>query len=289
MKTEKPIRLLAMDLDETLLGSDKHVSKENREALAKARAAGIHTVIATGRPWFSFRQTLQEIGTDNLEDEYSISLNGGAIVANSSGDPVYVKGLPYERIAELFEKGRKYPAAVHVNTLDQAYGWNLSEDERAFLKGRLPIIELEAPDLQPYQKETFVKILFGSLDPNILHSIKEDLGKDADDLDVSFSSGRYVEFNARGVTKGSGLKALADLLGLDLLECAAIGDHMNDLAMIEEAGLGIAVANAVDPIKEVADYITAADHNHGAIAEAVGYILQRNRRLSQSDSSVEQV
>lgn len=76
------IKLLALDLDETLLSNDKHVSKENIAALKKARENGIHTVIATGRPWFSFHETLEEIGTRHLKDEYSISLNGGAIVEN---------------------------------------------------------------------------------------------------------------------------------------------------------------------------------------------------------------
>lgn len=280
------IKLLAIDLDETLLSSDKHVSKENVTALQKARKNGIHTVIATGRPWFSFCETLEEIGTRYLKDEYAISLNGGAIVENESGKILALDGLDYPTTKMLFEQALlDENLCIHVNTTEKAYGWNLNEDEREFLKGRLDIIELDHPDLSDHQNEHFVKVLYGNTNIPYLQNILEAMQNKAGDFDVSFSSSRYLEFNKKGVNKGSGLQKLADLLGIDILETAAIGDHANDLEMIKRAGLGIAVNNAIDEVKAVAQYVTSHDHDHHAIAEAVEYILELNRKEQQANTA----
>lgn len=273
------IKLLALDLDETLLSSDKHVSKENVTALQKARENGIHTVIATGRPWFSFVETLEEIGTRHLQDEVSITLNGGAIVENESGKILALDGLDYPTANMLFKHAIADPnLCIHVNTTDQAYGWNLNDDEREFLIGRLDIIELEQPDLFDHRDEHFVKVLYGNTDIPYLENILEQMKSVSGDFDVSFSSSRYLESNKKGVNKGSGLKKLAKMMNIDISETAAIGDHANDLEMIKTAGLGIAVSNAIDEVKAAAKYITTNDHNHHAVAEAVEYILKLNQQ-----------
>lgn len=280
------IKLLALDLDETLLSSDKHVSKENIAALQKARENGIHTVIATGRPWFSFHNTLEEIGTRNIKNEYSISLNGGAIVENENGNVIALDGLDYPTVNLLFQRALSdQNLCIHINTTDTAYGWNLNDDEREFLKGRLDIVELEKPDLSDHQNEHFVKVLYGNTNMNYLQNILAEMNNVSGDFDVSFSSSRYLEFNKKGVNKGSGLKKLAQMLEIDISQTAAIGDHANDLEMIKTAGLGIAVANAIDEVKEAAKYITTHDHDHHAVAEAVEYILKQNQKEQESNTA----
>lgn len=270
------IKLIAMDLDETLLNDDKQVSIENQKALKQAQKAGIQTVIATGRPWFSFRHTLEQIGTADQADGLSISLNGGALVKNTNGHPISVHGLSYKMADFLFQQALNFDICVHINTVDKAYGWNLGDNERQFLKGRLDIIELDKPDLSFLKDEPIVKILYGSLNFEDLQRIAVHLSPCTKDLDVSFSSNRYIEFNAGGIHKGQGLKDLADCYGLSLSECAAIGDNLNDVTMIEMAGLGIAMANAKDELKEKAGWITLRDYNHDGLAQAVEYILERN-------------
>lgn len=280
------IKLLALDLDETLLSNDKHVSKENIAALKKARENGIHTVIATGRPWFSFHETLEEIGTRHLKDEYSISLNGGAIVENENGKIIELDGLDYPTTNMLFQRALSdQNLCIHVNTTDTAYGWNLNDDERKFLKGRLEIIELKNPDLSAHQDEHFVKVLYGNTNINYLQNILEEMNTISGDFDVSFSSSRYLEFNKKGVNKGSGLKKLSKILDIDISQTAAIGDHANDLEMIKTAGLGIAVANAIDELKEAAKYITTHDYDHHAVAEAVEYILELNKKEREANQT----
>ena len=90
-----------------------------------------------------------------------------------------------------------------------------------------------------------------------------------DVLEISYSSNRYIEFNPKGVNKGAALRTLADHLSIPMNETIAIGDNINDLAMIREAELGIAVANAVPTRKEAAQHTTIEDHEQSAVAEVI--------------------
>ena len=109
------------------------------------------------------------------------------------------------------------------------------------------------------------------------YSIEDDLKDITGDLDVSYSSNRYIEFNHQGVNKGQGLKKLADILSVDIKETIAIGDNFNDLSMIKVAGLGVGVQNTVEDMKKECDVITKATNNENAVAEVINkYILGTN-------------
>ena len=111
-------------------------------------------------------------------------------------------------------------------------------------------------------------------DYGYLKKIEDDLKDITGDLDVSYSSNRYIEFNHQGVNKGQGLKKLADILGVDIKETIAIGDNFNDLSMIKVAGLGVGVQNTVEDMKKECDVITKATNNENAVAEVINkYIL----------------
>ena len=88
-------------------------------------------------------------------------------------------------------------------------------------------------------------------------------------MDVSYSANRYIEFNPKGVNKGQGLLKLASILGVDRKDTIAIGDNLNDLSMILDAGLGAGVANTLPDMKDQCDYITENDFRHDAIAEVI--------------------
>ena len=109
------------------------------------------------------------------------------------------------------------------------------------------------------------------------YSIEDDLKDITGDLDVSYSSNRYIEFNHQGVNKGQGLKKLADILGVDIKDTIAIGDNFNDLSMIKVAGLGVGVQNTVEDMKKECNVITKATNNENAVAEVINkYILGTN-------------
>ena len=111
---------------------------------------------------------------------------------------------------------------------------------------------------------------------NYLHRIAAELGPITQELDISYSSNRYLEFNRKGVNKGAGLMKLAEQLRVPIEETIAIGDNFNDLSMIQAAGVGVGVANVNPAMKEQCDYITQADNNHGAVAEAIDHFIFNN-------------
>lgn len=270
------IRLVACDLDETLLKDDKTAGKENARAIAQAEDAGVRFVLCTGRPYYAIEPTQKELGFHDEAGRYSITCNGSAIYENKNHRLLHCDGISWELANAFFQEGLKHDVCIQVFTLDDTYAWNPDEDEYAYIRGRMSFQALEQPDIDFLKDASILKILYQRADMDYLHEVEKQVRHLSGDCDVSFSSGRYLEFNKKGVNKGSGMLWLADKLGIDQSETMAIGDSLNDLAMIEDAAIGVGVANCDDSIRSAADVITKADHNHGAVAEALNeYVLNR--------------
>ena len=273
-------RLIASDLDETLLDSAHHVPERVRRAVAAARELGVRFVPATGRPAPSVAPTLDELGLLGTPDEYVIAFNGGVLTENCSPDqPITRCQLPRDVARALYERGVELGLCVHAYTLGPLFVYNYVPEERAHIEGRLDIVETSARALdEAVGDRDVVKVLYMSLDMGRLRSIREDFAAEGliYGLDVCYSSNRYLEFNAAGVNKGVGLMDLAARLGIARDEVMAIGDNSNDVAMLRAAGLGVAVANASEEAVAAADYVCEADNNAGGVAEAIErFVLRR--------------
>ena len=222
-------RLIASDLDETLLDDSHHVPERVRRAVAAARQLGVRFVPATGRPFGSVDVTLSELGLLGQKGEYVISFNGGVITENSSGVPLTTCSLPRETAERLYSYGVERNICMHVNTLDPVYLYNYVPEERAYIEGRMNIVETFGPTLDAIYDagQIVVKIIYMSLDLNYLRSVERELAAAGvtDGLDVYYSGNRYLEFNAPGVNKGAGLLELARRLGIPREETMAIGDN----------------------------------------------------------------
>ena len=262
-------RIIACDLDETLLCTDRTVSQKNIEAITAARKAGVRFVPATGRGFASVQRTLKELGLWNEEGEYVISFNGGAITENRENRLLSVSGMDFARAEELYRRGMTYDVCVHVYTIDTVYIHNINQGEIDFLNQRMAYKDFPDEDLSALQGQTILKVLYQNTDYNYLRQIQQELLDTTRQLDVSFSSNRYIEFNQQGVNKGAGLRKLAELLGVDIKDTIAIGDNWNDFPMIREAGLGIGVANTIADMKAECDHITRATCDEDAIAEVI--------------------
>ena len=260
-------RLIVSDLDETLLRSDKTVSPADREAIAEAGRRGVKFVPASGRGFKSIAKTLKELDLYGKADEYVISFNGGAVTENRGERVLYHRGLPFEEAEELYRRGQDYD--VHVYTLDTVYVYHFFPGEQAFLRGRMEVEEVSHTTLDFLRGQEIIKVLYTNTDHAYLTSIARDLESLTGDMDVSYSSGRYLEFNPAGVNKGAGLRKLAGILGIDMRDTIAVGDNYNDITMIEAAGLGVGVANTVEELKPRCDFVTEATHEESAIAEVI--------------------
>lgn len=262
-------KLLAIDLDETLLTTEKTVSKRNVEALKKADAMGVRIVIATGRGIVTVQDTLEAIGFDNKENEYVISFNGGAVTENKGTEFLYTDGLSFEFANELYQRGLDYDVCMQVYTKEDIFAYNYIEEERAHLEPDIQVTEIFDENLDFLKDTEIIKILFMNLDLVYLRKVEADLADLTVDSDVSYSSGRYIEFNHKGVNKGAALEFLADRLGIDMSETLAIGDNYNDWSMFKVAGLSVGVANMVDELRGEVDYISDKTNDEDAVAAII--------------------
>lgn len=264
-------RIIACDLDETLLDDAGHVPARVRDAVAAAHEAGTHFVIATGRPYVSAGGVLRELGLYGQRGEYVISFNGGVITENDDMRPLTTCSLPRATADALYAYGVAHDLCIHVYALETVYIKNFRPEERAYVAGRMETEETHEDTLAFMGERPVVKLLFMSIDPDALHRAERELAASGvtDGLEVCYSSNRYLEFNAPGINKGAGLLELARRLGVPHEETMAIGDNSNDVPMIADAGLGVAVANATAEAKAAADYVCEGDNNAGAVAEAL--------------------
>ena len=269
-------KIIACDLDETLIRTDRVISEVDKEAIRKAGELGVKFVPTTGRGFNTVDGTLSDLGLLGKENEYVISYNGGAITENKGNKLLHYEGITFELASELYKRGLNYDVCIHVYTKSDIYVYNLIQEEIEYLAGRQKMTEIFSDNIDFLKGQEIVKCLYMNTDRTYLQQIEEELKDITQDVDVSYSSNRYIEFNHKGVNKGAGLKALADLLGVDMEDTIAIGDNLNDLSMIKLAGLGVGVANAVESMKRDCDYITSATCNENAVAEVINkFILKK--------------
>ncbi len=262
-------KLIACDLDETLLSLDNTVSKRNVDAIQKAADLGVKFVLATGRGFPTVQETLKEIGLYQKADEYVISFNGGAVTENKDNQILHLRSIDFDFASQMYAIGQNYDVCIHVYTKEDVYVYNYVEEERAHLETKMDVIETFETDLDFLKDEEIVKILYMNTDVSYLEQIEKEVAHLTENCDVSYSSNRYLEFNAKGANKGAGLAFLADHLGIELNETIAIGDNHNDLAMLKKAGLAVGVQNIVPELKEEADYLAHATHEEDAIHEVI--------------------
>lgn len=263
-------KLILSDLDETLL-VNHHVPNFNVEAIKKAREQGVKFVPATGRAFNMIGEILKEIDAYQKEDEYSICFNGGLIVENKDNKILHFEGLGFTITKELFEVARRYDVCVLIFTLDCCYIFNADPDEvQRKTDQKAPFKVIDEYDMDFLKNDKIAKILFERRDMEYLMSIKKELYPTyKEKAAMSFSSNRYLEFNALGVDKGSGLKWLSHYLNIPIEQCVAVGDNYNDLEMIEVAGLGACVSSSNDDIKKASDVVLKKDYFEGAIKELI--------------------
>lgn len=265
------IKLIASDLDETLLGPGSRVVEENLRAVKKCQELGIKFVPATGRGFYSLRQTLEELGQADQAGQYTICYNGGAVFENKGPRLISFTGMDGDLVEKIFKRGQELGLGMHIYTEDQVYGYQLTQEEIAFCQGRADFATLPGGDLTVLRASgaRFAKILYVDTDFLRLKKLRKDLADFEKVSELSFSSNRYLEFNPPKVNKEAGLKKLCQELGYQLDETMAIGDSFNDLAMIKAAGTGVGVANVSPEMRADCDKITEKTFDQGAVAEAI--------------------
>lgn len=264
-----PIRLLACDLDNTLLSPDREIDPENVAAIHRAVEAGIQVVLASGRIQTSIRIFAEQLG-----------LTGPLIACNGS-DGVYVGGQPifHRRLDPRAVRAiLSYCAAmgVQANAYTATQVFFVTESSWAEeYESRVRSVRPGSIDLESACSLDVSKVLVID-DAERIPEHRSAISNLIKGIPVRWteSEPEYLEFLPDGVSKGTALATVAEHLGIAQVETAAIGDYLNDLEMIEWAGIGAAVANAHPEVAAVANKHVSS-HDHHGVAEFIDFLLSQ--------------
>lgn len=276
------IRLIAIDMDGTLLDEEKRLSERNRQALETCIRRGIYIVPATGRPAGGIPEAVRTIPGVR----YGILTNGAKVEDLETGKRIAEAQIGWQRAVEVLEFLSAYPAAYdpYINGRGKMEGRFRDHLDQYGLPPAMQKLVLSTRDqvedeiaLVRENRLSVEKINIFTADPTLRQYLWEQLAQ-WEDLIVTSSLEYNLEINAAAATKGSGLLCLARHLGLKQEQTMAIGDGSNDLSMIQAAGVGVAMENAMEMLKEQADYITASNEQDGVAVAIEHFILSHPER-----------
>ncbi len=265
------IKLLAIDLDDTLLTEQLTISAENRAAVRAAEEAGVKVLLASGRTLFSMRDYSRELGLWEREG-FLIANNGATVLSTLQGETILQKTLPAEIGLAAWKIVDKYGITM------QYYG-----DGEIFCSGPSSYTEKDCeltgqvwhqlPSFEAAIKIPRTKFVVPG-DPKILPAVEAELKKHiGDQANIFISKPYFLEILRNDADKGTALEFVAHELSIPRDQVMAIGDSMNDFGMVKWAGTGVAVANAHETVKAAADFITTRDHQRNAVAEAIKHFI----------------
>ena len=272
-------KIIALDLDGTLLDSAKNLSARNRAALEKAATRGAFIVPTTGRFFGMMPPCIRDLPFVR----YAITINGAQAYDRMTDSAIVREEIPLATALALMEMLDRYD--VIYDCYRSNWGWMSSAlqakaeayatDEhylRMVLDFRNPVPELKAHLRETAAKGDVQKVMmFVRNDPaagaaDELAAIRREVAEKFPDIVTTSSTWNNLEFNISTAHKGRALERLAQHLGFTLADCAAFGDGLNDLTMVEAAGLGVAMGNAVNEVKAVAKTIAPTNDEDGVAA-----------------------
>lgn len=266
-------RMIATDLDDTLLNGDSEISARNKEAILSAVARGVRFVIATGRMFKTSMPYIEDLGLDG--DCPLINYHGALIKRSKSGEIIFHKPLGNNLAVAVAEEAERQDCHVSLFIDDNLYISGESEYSRYYQS--LAKIDLEeVGKLSLYLKKN-------GFDPSKMSIIRWDGRIDEIEAGLKGSFGKklsilqsrpyFLEITDQQATKGQTLRWLAEQEGIGAEEIIAFGDGHNDLDMLKYAGLGVAVANARSEVLAAADLVTSSNEKDGVAEVIEKYIL----------------
>lgn len=269
-------KLICIDMDGTLLNEKHEVSEFNKEMIKRATEIGVKVAITTGRIFANARMYSNIIGVKTP----IIASNGAYIREPDKDDVIYQSTLSESQIKKIISVVRKYDFPVYMNTFDTVISEKIVDGNHGY---KLINSEVDEQWRIKFDEELNFDEAYSKYGDMILKSIfinestnheklmeaKKEISK-FDDIEVVSSWANNFEIMAKGTSKGKAVEKLAEILGISREEVICIGDSENDLSMIEFAGLGVAMGNADDAIKEKANYVTDTNTNSG-----VGKVIEK--------------
>lgn len=279
MYSNKPkIKLIALDMDGTLFNNRLEITEENKKQIKAAIASGVHVIISTGRPYVALPvEELAELGI-----RYAITSNGAGIYRLPEKECVFSNCMPEELVISIirylqtkdiqydaFIDGNRYREIDRQPIVDRLL--QFPEATRAFVKSNAAFVD----DLADFISERHLNVQKMTINfyplPDGSFCDREDVWNYlTSNPQVTASCGGYknIEFTLSGTTKAVGLKFLADFLEVPMEETMACGDSLNDMDIMQAAAIGVAMENADENVKAIADFVTK-NNNESGVAYAI--------------------
>ncbi len=263
-------KLIAIDMDGTFLNEENELIEENLKAVKKAIEKGCKVMIATGRSGESLKTYADKLQFDSPFIVY----NGAGYKHLDTKEYIYRCDVPYETAKKVYEKGIELGICVLVWADDTLYVTGLGEYMSYYTNN--PYFKYEKLENFEILKDKGIhKVLFSD-NPERIRETYELLKENVfEGLNISISIPKILEFYNINVSKGLAVLKYATELGIKQEEIICIGDGMNDLSMIEMAGLGVAMGNACDELKAVANYVTKTNTECG-VAHVINEFVLKN-------------
>ncbi|WP_392553273.1 sugar-phosphatase [Orbus wheelerorum] len=257
------IKLIAIDLDGTLLNSHHQVSNRIKTAIANATHKGVHIVLASGRPYTGIKQYLAELGL-NSREHFCISNNGSLIHQADTGEHLNEFLLDFESYQELEQLSHQIDVSIHALGDDKMFTSNRHIGQYTVHDAYLtqtPLFYCPADEMDP--SSSFSKVMF-SAQPELLTLAESKIPSHFyQKYTLVRSTPFFLECLNLGANKGIAMQVVADKLKINHDEMMCIGDQNNDLPMFDYAKYKIAMGNASDAIKDKATFVTTSNDEDG--------------------------
>ncbi len=262
-------KIFFFDLDGTLLNRDKRITTRTLEALRQFTEAGNYFCINTGRALDSAKAVYHDLKLD-FKGSFLCGSNGTQIYSVDEERYVFKIGIPLELVPKILDLADEYGVHCHTYNEDHIVSRHNGECMNYYRRViKTPL--LVTGDVLKYVTEPPSKMIAIELHDHekqerFRMALQEMVG---DRLTLLYSNPYYMEIFPKEAGKGSAVKRLSDILGVDIKDTYAAGDEQNDISMIQAAGCGIAMQNATDQVKESADVVTRFDNDHDGLAEFI--------------------
>lgn len=266
-------KAIVLDMDGTLVNSNHQVSPKNKEALLKIQEAGVKVVLASGRPTHGMITIAKELELDKYES-YILSYNGGNITCMKTNEVIHSSALEKEIIHELYDFSREHKLGIMAYE-DSSI---ITEDDDEYINLEVEINKMSInriDNFKEYMQKESIKCLMTGHDDHVA-KVEEILKEKYEGkLSICRSMPFFLECMPLNIDKGQSLDRLAKHIGITKEEMIACGDGYNDLTMIKYAGLGVAMSNGCDAVKEAADFITLSNDEDGVAHVIEKFILNK--------------
>ena len=297
------IKLIASDMDGTLLNHNHKIPKENVELINYAKNQGIEFVVATGRAYY---EALPALNEENINCDV-ISFNGG-IVYDKNGNIISITPMLPKDLYYTIEILKSFDISYQLYTKNTIYTKSIETDINAYIdlirsNGYDPdvehlraeaqqkldvgyITEVENIELYLNEKENPpIKIIAISNDISKLENAAKLLSENKS-ISVTSSGANNIEIMHKNATKGEALKEIAKIYGINLENAVAIGDNLNDQAMIDIVGYSVAMKNGNTILKEQAKYVTEKTNSEGGVADTIFKLIEENNEIKEDINEV---